>query len=134
MTLAAAGGALSNARSSMGGYAQVEIRSILTRAGKSVAMALTWGVSSAKMAIQIQEMDATRGASLRTDFTPMAVKYAGMDSTWVGINAMTGISWQVTDVILCARLSLAGHVVAEIKPDQIFAMKSVGTGDPFIPL
>jgi hypothetical protein len=78
-------------------------------------------------------MDATRGASLRMDFTPMAVKYAGMDSTWVGINAMTGISGEVTDVILCARLSLGGHVVAEIKPDQIFAMKSVGTGDLCIP-
>jgi hypothetical protein len=47
---------------------------------------------------------------------------------------MMGISWQVTDVILYVRLSLAGHVVAEIKLDQIFAMKFVGMGDPFIPL
>ena len=70
---------------------------------------------------------------MRMDFTQTAVKYAVMGLTWVDIYAMMGISWQVTDVILCARLSLAGHVVAGIKPDQTFAMKSVGTVDPFIP-
>ena len=63
------------------------------------------------MAIYYQLMDATLGVSLRMDFTQTAVKYAEMDSTWVDIYAMMGISWQVTDVILCARLSLAGLVV-----------------------